>query len=475
MISSFFFWLVLIGYAVLVVSTGTVVVLENRQPAKTIAWLIVLTLLPVVGLVFFYFFGQDERRKHILHRKNYHLITRRMLEAADVPQPHDLPAQYIPLINMLHTHHRSVVTAANDVQLLSTGRDFVQSLLREIRAAKEHIHLEMYIFEDDAVGRLVRDALADRAAEGVEVRVLYDDVGCWHVPNAFFRSMREAGILVAAFMPVRFPRLTRRVNYRDHHKVCVFDGRCGFIGGMNLATRYVTLRNGNNWRDAQLRVEGEAVGSLQRIFLSNWYFVTGRLRIEKRFFPALSDNRTGHSLVQVVSSTPVSRYPEIMFAITWMAQNARKYFYVATPYFMPTEPVLQALQTAAMSGVDVRLLLPRKPDAFWLRRANDSYLSDVLRTGVRVFLYRKGFMHAKVLAMDDSCCSVGSANMDFRSFENNFEANAFVYDSSVTVQVRDELLADMRHSDEISLEAWEQRPGWRKYLESHTRILSPLL
>lgn len=475
MMSSFFLWLVLIGYVVLVVSTGTVVVLENRQPAKTIAWLIVITLLPVVGLVFFYFFGQDERRKYILHRKNYHLITRRMLEATDMPRYRELPPEYVPLIRMLDTHHRTVATAANGVQLLPSGRDFVQSLLREIRAAREHIHLEMYIIEDDAVGRLVRDALADRAREGVEVRVLYDDVGCWHVPSAFFRSMREAGIHVDAFMPVRFPRLTRRVNYRDHHKLCVFDGRRGFIGGMNLALRYVTRRDGNDWRDAHLRVEGEAVGSLQRIFLSNWYFVTGRLRIEKRFFPSLSGTCTGNSLVQVVSSTPVSRYPEIMYAITWMAQNARDYLYVATPYFMPTEPVLQALQTAAMAGVDVRLLLPGKPDAFWLRWANDSYLSDVLGAGVRVFLFRRGFMHAKVLAMDDGCCSVGSANMDFRSFENNFEANAIVYDRDVTVQVRDGLLADMERSEELNAEEWERRPGWRKYLESHTRILSPLL
>lgn len=468
-------WVLVALYLLLLVSMGTVVVLENRQPAKTIAWLIVLTLLPVAGMVFFYFFGLDERRRHVLHRKNYALITQRMLEATREPQLRDIPAAYTPLVRMLDTHHRAVVTAANSVRLLPTGRDFVQALLREIYAAREHIHIEMYIIEDDAVGRLVRDALADRAREGVEVRVLYDDVGCWRVPNAFFRSMADAGILVGAFMEVRFPRLTRRVNYRDHHKLCVFDGRRGFIGGMNLALRYVTRRGGNNWRDAQLRVEGEAVGSMQRIFLSNWYFVTGRLRIEQRFFPQHADSPQGGSLVQVVNSSPISLYPQIMYAVTWLAQNARRYLYIATPYFMPTEPVLQALQTAALAGVDVRLLLPAKPDAFWLRWANDAYLADVLEAGVRVFLFRGGFMHAKLMASDDGCCSVGSANMDFRSFENNFEANAFVYDATLTAEVRDGLLADMAESDEVTLDEWNRRPVWRRYLESHTRVLSPLL
>ena len=471
--TSLLLWIGLGAYIVLIASTAIVVVLENRQPAKTIAWLIVLIGLPVFGWVFFYFFGQDERRKHTLNRRNYKRITRRMLEAVSIHEAPIQPDKYAPLVQMMARREKAVLTAGNDVRLLPSGRDFLQSLLRDIRNAKKHIHIETYILEDDPVGRLLRDALMDRAKEGVEVRVLYDDVGCWNVPNSFFRTMRHAGILVGTFLPVRFPSLTRRANYRDHRKLCAIDGCCGYIGGMNFALRYVTRRN-NNWRDLQLRIEGNGVACMQRTFLSNWYFATGRLRIERRFFPQATSIQEGHSL-QIVTSSPITRFPQIMYAITWMAQNARRYLYIASPYFMPTEPVLQALQTAAMTGVNVRILLPLKPDAFWLRYANESYFNDILQAGIHIYLYAEGFMHTKALVMDDECCTVGSTNMDFRSFENNFEANAIIYSHDIAVRVRQILEEDMQHSRTIDPTEWKERPLWRKFLESHTRILSPLL
>ena len=473
MLTSVLLWLGLFAYAVLITSTAVVVVLENRQPAKTIAWLIVLIGLPVIGWVFFYFFGQDERRKHLLNRKNYRRITQRMLSAIG-PQPAGKrPEKYAQLIRLQETRAHAAFTSGNELRLLPDGRAFLQALLRDIYAAKRHIHIEMYIFEDDAVGRLLRDALADRARDGVEVRVLYDDVGCWNVPNAFFADMERRGILVGAFLPVRFPSLTRRANYRNHQKICVIDGRCGYIGGMNIALRYVTRRD-NNWRDLQLRVECNGAAGLQHLFLSNWYFATGRLRTERRYFHEAAPAESGH-LLQIVASSPISRFPEIMYSVTWMAQNARKYLYIETPYLMPTEPVLQALQTAAMAGVDVRIVLPLKPDAFWLRWANESYFDDILRAGIRIYLYEEGFMHAKAIVTDDDCCSIGSTNMDFRSFENNFEANAFVYGPSMAADVKAVICEDMRHSREIKLGEWRKRPTWRKFLESHTRILSPLL
>lgn len=473
MLTAVLFWLGWIAYAVLVVSTATVVVLENRQPAKTIAWLIVLVLLPGVGLVFFYFFGQDLRHKHVLSRGNYAVIQRRMLEAVRPSPPASQPAAYEPLLRLLSEGCHAVATDGNAVQLLPTGRDFLLALLQAIYAARGHIHLETYIIEDDAVGRLVRDALLDRLREGVEVRLLYDDVGCWNVRSGFFRPLTAAGARVAAFLPVRFPHLTRRANYRNHRKVCVFDGTTGFIGGMNLALRYCP-REAGRWVDLQLRLRGGCVGPLQQTFLASWYFSTGNVRAERRFFP-VQPRYAGGSLVQIVSSTPISPFPEIMYAVTWMAQNARRYLYVMTPYFLPTDPVLQALQTAAMAGVDVRLVLPRKPDAFWLRRGNEAYFSDVLDAGVRVFLYDGGFLHAKALVMDDGCCSVGSANMDFRSFENNFESNAFLYDAQTAQAVRAYVERTLTACHEVSAEAWDQRPLLRRVQESVTRIFSPLL
>lgn len=473
MFTSILFWLGLIVYAVLVVSTATVVLLENRQPAKTIAWLIVLVLLPGLGLIIFYFFGQDERRKHILNRRNYAIIWQRMLEAVTPAPIAEQPAAYEPLIKMLTDGCHTVLTDNNQVRLLSSGRAFLAALLREIYAAREYIHIETYIIEDDAVGRLVRDALVDRLREGVEVRFLYDDVGCWNVPTAFFSSLEQSGALVSAFMPVRFPSLTRRVNYRNHRKVCVFDGHTGFIGGMNLALRYCPRRC-EEWVDLQLLLRGESVVTLQQTFLSSWFFSTGRMRSEKRFFPVPREYEGG-SLVQIASSAPISPFPEIMYAVTWMAHNAKRYLYIMTPYFLPTEPVLQALQTAAMAGVDVRLILPMKPDVFWLRWGNEAYFSDILKAGARIYLYERGFMHAKALVMDDDCCTVGSANMDFRSFENNFESNAFVYSTSFAADVRRCFLRTLEGCREIDSRQWDARPWMKRYAESVTRIFSPLL
>lgn len=472
-----FFILVVSAYVVLVVSTATVVVLENRQPAKTIAWLIVLAGIPILGLVFFYFFGQDERRRHALNRGNYLSIAREMQAGAaaggtEVAARPSLP-RYEALARMLASRDVAPVTDGNRVRLLKSGNAFLSELLRAIAGAQEHVHIETYIIEDDPVGRLVRDALIKCAARGVEVRLLYDDVGCWNVPQRFFRPLEEAGILVGSFLPVRFPKLTRRMNYRDHRKLCIIDGRMGFIGGMNLALRYVTRRNGL-WQDMQMSVEGPAVAAMQRSFLSNWHFATGRLRLENRFFPAVEPFRENVRM-QIVTSSPLSEFPEIMYATTWLAQNARRYLYMQTPYFMPTDSVLQALQTAAMAGADVRLMLPKKPDAFWLRWANDGYFVDVLSAGIRIFLYDGGFLHAKTLVVDDECLSIGSANMDFRSYENNFESNAIVYDRDMAVSLREHFLQLQQDCHEVCLEEWEKRPLWRKYLESHTRILSPLL
>ena len=396
-----------------------------------------------------------------------------MLDACYEPTHHELPARFSPLAKALERKHSSVVTAYNDVSLLPSGREFVGALLHAIAAAQHHIHIETYIIEDDAVGRLISDALADKVREGVEVRLLYDDVGCWRVRKAFFHHLEEIGIRLAAFEPVHFPALTRKVNYRNHRKVCVVDGHTGFIGGMNLALRYAP-RNHQDWLDMQLHLKGESVSSLQRVFLSDWYFVTKELRTERCYFPPYTafDHQ---QLTQIVFSTPFTQYSEIAYSLAWIILNARRYIYIQTPYFVPTESFLQALQTAALVGVDVRIMLPEKPDSRFLRWANESFFQDVLIAGVKLYCYKAGFLHGKVLVADDEVCSVGSANMDFRSFENNFEANAYVYDEKTAKDVKHVFLTELEKCEEISLESWRQRPFWHRLLESHARILSPLM
>ena len=471
-----FIWTGTIIYALLMISTTTIILLENRQPAKTIAWFLVLIFLPGFGLIIFYFFGQNIRKERFIGRKTFELLTKVMLQEGSYCPPQLLKPKYERLIRLNERKNRAILTANNQTKILTSGNEFVIELLKDIYAAEKHIHLETYIIEDDPAGRLIRDALIDRARDGLEVRLLYDDVGCWKVPNKFFQSFIEGGVRVEAFLPVKFPSLTHRINYRNHRKVCIIDGKIGFIGGMNLALRYLN-RNGKIWRDQHMRIMGNAVGSLQRIFISDWYFMCNSLLKDGKYFPKAdyySEINTG-ALMQIVSANPVSRYPEIMYSIAWAIQHATQYIYFQTPYFLPTEPIIQALQTAAMSGVDVRIMVPEKPDAFWLRWGNDSYFNNMLLAGVRIFVYQKGFLHSKSAVSDDDWCTIGSSNMDFRSFENNFEANAFIYDARTSLQVKEIFLEDLKDCKEITLTEWSKRPFLQRYMESVTRIFSPLL
>ena len=349
----------------------------------------------------------------------------------------------------------------------------LQGLLQAIAQAEHHIHLEFYIFEDDAVGRLVRDALIDKARQGVEVKVLYDDVGCWRVPRSFFQEMKMQGIEVHSFLKVMFPLFTSKVNYRNHRKIVVVDGKVGFVGGMNLAERYVRGIGGGCWRDTHLRLEGRAVHGLQTTFLLDWFFVDRSLITSRAYFPKMEC--CGTSLVQVVTGDPVSPWREVMQGLLMALGQARHYFYIQTPYFLPTESLLIAMQSAALSGVDVRLMLPLKADNSLTHWASCSYLKDVLTAGVKVYFYQPGFLHSKLIVSDDMLYTVGSTNLDFRSFEHNFEVNAFVYDAATAPAVRDIFLRDQQEAVQVLLKSWQQRPWRLKALESVVRLMAPLL
>ena len=459
-------WIIIIG-------TILVIVMDNRNPVKTLAWILVLIFLPVVGLVFYIFFGRSQRHERIIGKKVYgHLMKKPIAEYLAQPAAR-LPEGYKRIIDLFHNVNQSLPFEGNSIETFTSGYSFIQALLRELQQARQHIHIESYIFEDDAIGRMVRDVLIEKSRSGVEVRVIYDDVGCWHVPNRFFERMREAGIEVRSFLKVRFPHFTNKVNYRNHRKIIVIDGRTGFVGGMNLAERYVRGFSWGIWRDTQLMLKGKAVHGLQTAFLLDWYFVDRTLISAAKYFPKL-DN-PGSSLVQIVTSEPVGPWREIMQGLVKAMSEARKYFYIQTPYFLPTEPMLVAMQTAALSGVDVRLMLPYRTDSRLTHLASCSYLADVLRAGVKVYLYQKGFLHSKLMVSDDLLSTVGSTNMDFRSFEHNFEVNAFIYDTETALQMREIFLQDQRDCLPVSLKTWEKRSRSRKVAESTVRLLSPLL
>ena len=463
-------------WLVLTLPAIVAVLMDNKQPAKAMAWILLLIFVPYAGLVLYFFFGQNVRRQRLISKRSMDQLTKRsMLEFAEQENLH-LPEDGQPLMRLFTNQNWALPFKDNHVDVFTSGSDFFLSLLQAIGSARHHIHLDTYIIEDDALGRLIADALIDKARLGVEVRLVYDDVGCWRVKDAFFERLRDAGVEVHAFMPVRFPAFTRKVNYRNHRKLCVVDGKVAFIGGMNIALRYVRGDNGRAWRDTHLRIEGGGVYAVQRAFLVDWYFVDRTLITDRCYYPPIAEGISNDCLVQVVTASPISLWPDIMQGYVRILLQARRYVYIETPYFLPTEPVLFALRTAALSGVDVRLMVPRHTDARLVEWASRSYLMEAIEAGVKVYLYQEGFNHSKLLVTDDCLCTCGSTNVDFRSFENNFEANAFFYDRSMALRIKDIFIADQRSCllvDDVSF--FVKRPFFKRLFESVVRLLSPLL
>jgi len=464
-------------YQVIVILTIIHVVLDNRQPAKTMAWALVIWFVPVVGIVFYLFFGVNTRKERLISQRSLDMLSKRsMLEFVE-QRDLRLPEEYKPIIDLFVSENFSLPFKGSEVKIHTDGYSFFHALLKEIASAKDHIHLDMYIFEDDALGNMVRDALVAKAREGVEVRLIYDDVGCWNVSNRFFERMREEGIEVAPFLPVRFPSFTSKVNYRNHRKMIVIDGRTGFIGGMNIALRYVKGTKSQPWRDTMLQITGSGVYSLQRAFLVDWYFVDRNLISNRKYYPHPSEESShNESLLQIVTSGPDTPYPEIMQGYVRMILAAKKYIYIETPYFLPTDPVLFALKTAAAGGVDVRILVPLRSDTKFVEWAGRSYLREMVKAGVSVSYYKTGFLHSKMIVCDDAICSCGSTNVDFRSFENNFELNAFIYDTKVAIAMRDIFLEDTSRSLLFTDMPQRVKPNILKRLvESLVRLMSPLM
>lgn len=472
----YFHWLIFIVYVCVVLGTMLTVLMDNRQPAKTMAWVMVLIFIPVVGIVLYFFFGQNTRKEKFISRQSMDQLTKRsMLEFAE-QQNLVLPDEHSVLINLFKTQNWALPFKNNTTDILTDGTDFFISLLRDIGQATHHIHLETYIICDDPLGRLLADALADKARQGVEVRFIYDDVGCWNVPNSFFEQMRNAGIDVHAFMPVKFPAFTSKVNYRNHRKLCVIDGKIGYIGGMNIAMRYVKGSNGRTWRDTHMRIRGGAVYGIQRAFLVDWFFVDRTLVTNRCYYPMLDGSINNDCIMQVVTSSPISPWPEMMQGYVRILLEAKRYVYMETPYFLPTEPVMFAMRTAALAGVDVRLMVPLHSDAKFVEWASRPYIQEAADSGVKVYLYKAGFNHSKLLVSDDSLSTCGSTNIDFRSFENNFESNVFIYDSGMAQRVKAVFIGDMKNCVMYGDYMRTRRLSFTHRLwESFVRLFSPLM
>ena len=456
-----------------VVSTIIVIIMDNRNPFKTLSWVMVLVFLPVLGLVLYYFFGRDTRKEKLISRKGFERLSKHPMHEFQRQKSLLVSEGQSQLMRFCHQVNGSLPFDGNSIQVYSDGYAMLAAVLKSISQAKYHIHIQFYIFEDDAVGHLVRDALMDKAREGVEVRVLYDDVGCWKVSHLFYDEMREAGIEVRGFLKVRFPRFTSKVNYRNHRKVIVIDGKVGFIGGMNIALRYLKGVSWGIWKDTFMQVDGKAVYGLQTAFLTDWYATDHSLITSSAYFPEM--DAYGDSLMQIVTSDPIGKWHDIMQGLLLAITSAVRSIYIQTPYLLPTEPVLLALKTAALSGIDVRVMIPYKADAKLVHWGTKSYLEELMEAGVKIYLYKKGFLHSKLMVCDDAFSTIGSTNMDFRSFEHNFEINAFMYDCTSALILKEIFLSDLKDAELLHLKEWRMRPWYQKVMESVIRLFAPLL
>ncbi len=469
-------------YIITLIFTVILIIQQKGDPLKTISWILVIFMLPIVGIVLYFIFGKNFRKEKIFSRKGLtdleHIKVLSQNQFLNLSRENFFKNEKLQskvnIMRLLLNSSKSLLTEHNKVTILQNGNQTFKSLIQAIEDAMHHIHLEYYIIEDDNIGNIIRNLLIKKSQQGVKIRLIYDDVGCWSLPNHFIDSLTDAGVDVYPFLPVRFPSLTNKVNNRNHRKIVVVDGKVAFMGGLNIADRYLQENDKIGiWRDTHLRFEGESVGSLQTIFLVDWYFVSDEIINSQEYFPA--PDTGDYHLVQITASGPDSDWASIMQAYFAAIASAKSFIYISTPYFLPNESILTALKTASLSGLDVRIILPYKSDSKIVFYSSRSYVTELIEAGIKVYFYKKGFPHSKLLIVDGVLSSVGTANMDIRSFDQNFEVSALIYDEAITAELLEKYYLDLNGSIQITQEEWEKRSKGEQLVESVARIFSPLL
>jgi len=487
MISEFFTIVVYLFTIFNFVCAIFVVFFERKNPGVTWAWLMVLTVIPVFGFIIYLVFG-FEGRKHtifVLKAKNDEILFKDYIKnnTKGLKQQLDFVSQKnilktpnteylndIVLLNLITS--ASPFTKNNSIKIFNEGNSKFESLLNDIKNAREFIHLQYYIVRDDKLGNKIISALSEKAKEGVEVKFLYDGMGNVRNSRGFNKPLINAGGEVKLFLPPKFIR----INYRNHRKICVIDGKIGYIGGLNIGDEYLgKVKRFGFWRDSHIRVVGESVKSLELRFIADWNFASSnRLGIEKKYFPDIEKQKNGINM-QIISSGPDCKWNSIQYGYFKMITESDKSIYIATPYFVPDDSILEGLKTAALSGIDVRIIIPAHPDHPFVYWSSLSYLGELLEAGVKCYKYEKGFIHSKLITMDGIITSIGTANMDIRSFKLNFEINAFIYDEKLTGEFNKQFEIDFKDCMQITKQWYESRSRITRIKESVSRLISPML
>ena len=477
--------LVITGFLILNIFLAlTLIFLERRDASATWAWIMILFFIPIVGFGIYLLFGRKLRRKHLFRwegKKKVGIDTLIEFQMEAIEDDSfdfrlDDASQYKELIIMHLQNNQAVLTQDNQVDIFIDGREKFDALMEDLRNAKNHIHIQYYIFRLDNLGNSIYEILLEKVKQGVEVRVLYDAMGSRSLRKRHFKELIDLGGQVEVFFPSVFPLINPRMNYRNHRKIVVVDGRIGYIGGFNVGDEYLGLdKKFGYWRDTHLRIEGSSVHPLQTRFILDWNQASADQDIEysDRFFPAIP--MKGSVGLQIVSSGPDSEWEQIKNGYLKLIMMAKKYIYIQSPYFIPDASFMDTLRIACLSGIDVRIMIPNKPDHIFVYWATYSYVGELIRAGAKVYIYQNGFLHTKMIVIDDEASTVGTANIDVRSFKLNFEVNAFIYDRTTSHQLAEIFEEDMQLSTELTWELYQERSKTIMFKESISRLISPIL
>lgn len=477
-------WIAIIIYSVILVLVCLRNIYETGSNTKTMAYLLLCIFVPVIGMLFYLAFGVNYwvkkrySKKMEQNEKMLEQMKKKILQYNQVVvNPEDIAGDdNAELATMLVRSLKSPLTRHNRVKLLLNGEEKFPELLKALNEARQHIHIEYYIYECDEIGTAVIEMLIKKATEGVEVRFIYDDFGSPAIKNKIEKRMREAGIKIYPFYKVHFYLLANRINFRNHRKIVVIDGCTGFVGGINVSDKYINNKKGQlYWRDTHLRIDGPGVYYLQYLFFTDWNFCCpGELKPNQLYFshtPGIKED----TYVQIVSSGPDSQEPSVLFSVMEAINLAKEEILITTPYFIPGESIIDALRIAASSGLAVKLLVPGKCDSKLVNAASKAHYGTLLQSGVEIYLYEKGFVHAKTLVTDGKLAMIGTANMDHRSFEFNFEVNAIMYDEPFAKKMRTVFFNDLKNAKKLNAEHWYKRSFFTQLPEKLARLFSPSL
>lgn len=461
-----------------------IVFFQRREPKSVWAWLLLLYSIPVLGFICYLFIGQDMHKRKMFRvkevedrlnkaiRQQLHQLKSRNLEEID-PQIQD----YTDLVMYNLESSGAVLTDENDIDIFTEGNKKFEALLEDLRKAEKFIHIQYYIIRNDVLFHRICEVLREKAAQGVEVRVLFDAMGCRKVNHRFWKKLNAAGIQTAEFFPAILRRLQLRINYRNHRKIVVIDNRVAYVGGFNVGKEYIDLdKKFGHWRDTHLRIAGSAVISLQLRFILDWNYAARENLLQRpEMFEGIAPGTRDHCAVQIISSGPDNTIELVRDNYLRLISKAKESIYIQTPYFIPDEAILNALLIAARSGIKVNIMIPCKPDHPFVYWATYSYIGDLVMAGADCYTYNNGFMHSKGVIVDGKVFCYGTANMDIRSFALNFEVNAVVYDEKKAEEMEEIFEEDIRESTKITRDLYAGRSLYIRLKEQVCRLLSPLL